>query len=667
METVPIVTDEENQRSFALDIGMTNSQRNIVIKENRTFWIADPAGQASSNEHGLYTSDTRVLADYRWNLSEAPVLLQTHSTRMDAVGFRYARFSGPDQILAVRRKITMSDGGLEEMVSIRNHSSAKRQVTLYFSCRADFTDIFVIRGFSDYHRGAIHTTVVEDAADTIDATLTYRSEWFEGVASIRAMAGQGKKVVDRKITVENSAEGVLRFSFCTTLEREGEQVFLLKVTAATGARPNRAKESRGLPPLPGYDGWFASFPEEWMRRVDPLHRPALRTAITDLRGLLFTTSDGLYPAAGIPWYVTVFGRDALIAAHFIHRWRPDVALGVLRHLSRYQGKKVDSQTEEAPGKILHELRAGELAARSAVPHRPYYGTVDATALFVILCGELARLPDHWDTIYALRAQWEAALRWITDFGDIDGDGFVEYDSNPGDDVRYVTQSWKDSNDSMSHADGVLAGGHIAGAEVQGYSYAAFMAAAEMYKTAGEDLLSRQWADRAEKLRESFDKAFWLDRLGTFAMALDGNKQPLAVHSSNAGHLLWTGVVLHRRVDPLVRSLFAADLWTGWGFRTLGSRERRYNPLSYHNGSVWPHDTAIGALGLARYGLEKEAKRISTALFDLAAAEPDGRLPELVGGYERGEEPAVPYPVACRPQAWDAAALVALAAMELPGF
>ena len=306
---------------------------------------------------------------------------------------------------------------------------------------------------------------------------------------------------------------------------------------------------------------------------------------------------------------------------------------------------------------MHELRFGELTRLGDTPFGPYYGTVDATALFVMLLHQLYRQTGDLELVRELRPHWEAALTWMAEIADADGDGFLEF-SGAGE-KGLAVQTWKDSWDSLSHRDGRLAEGAIAGSEVQGYAYAAYRAAADFYGALGQGDDVQSWRERAEKLKRSFHDRFWLDELQTYALALDGDKCPLEVQNSNAGQLLWTGIVPDDTAPKLVKTLFSEANWSGWGVRTLGAGEVRYNPVSYHNGSVWPHDTSLIAGGLARYGFRDEAARIRAALYDLASSQNDHRLPELVAGYPRTAAPPVPYPVACRPQAWDAAALLYL--------
>ncbi len=626
-----------------------NSQRNRVIKEDRTFWVADGAGDTTSSEHGFYVGDTRILSNNRWEYDAPMTLLQAHSPQPDRAEFQLAEIDGPHQTTAIARTVTITPGSLSDRITIRNFTAAPRRLCIRYCGEADFSDLFTVRGFPAAASGAISVMTPQEGDDEGETPprlfMTYRSATFGGFFKLHA-EGCGESAV--------SPDGA--FSLTTRMTLRPRETYTVEVVLVGDAAPIGFARERPVVSLPTYEAWESSFPTNGHDRFDALHRRALRTAISDVRALLLATEDGPFPAAGVPWYVAVFGRDALITAYFLRRWRPDLVVAVLRHLARFQGMDYDGETEEAPGKILHELRHGELSAERRIPHRPYYGTVDATALYVIVCGVV----DDVEVVRELRPHWEAALRWIVTDGDADCDSFVEYDGGSTSAGGTVVQSWKDSHDSMSHADGSLADGLVAGVEVQGYSYAAFCAAARMYRSLGDTAAARDWARRARMLRSAFDRAFWVDNPGTYAMALDGRKRPLCVLSSNAGQLLWTGIVPKRRARSLVRVLFGPEMWTGWGIRTLASTEERYNPVSYHNGSVWPHDTAIIALGLIRYGYYAEAARIRTALFDLAAGETDARLPELVAGYPRGDGPPVPYPVACRPQAWDAAALIALA-------
>ncbi|WP_339097665.1 amylo-alpha-1,6-glucosidase [Deinococcus sp. VB142] len=334
-------------------------------------------------------------------------------------------------------------------------------------------------------------------------------------------------------------------------------------------------------------------------------------------------------------------------------------LGISRIYQRnptLRSGQYDDETLEQPGKILHELRVGELTRLGHTPHRPYYATADATPLFVWLVGELSQA--HPGLAQELRPRWEAALNWLLTDGDPDGDGFIEYAPQPGGMTNAV---WKDSADSTFDEHGVDASGHIAVIEVQGYAYAAYLSAAQMYETLGEEDKGAEWRERAAALQKQFQERFWWPEQGYYVHGLNGDKTPLRVVVSNPAHALWTGIVPQEYAEQVATRALGEDLWTGWGIRTLGRHEVRYNPVSYHNGSVWPHDTAAAALGMARYGLHSQAQQVARALFDAALAASDLRLSELLAGFDRTEDaPPVPYPAACHPQGWDAAIPLALA-------
>jgi glycogen debranching enzyme len=451
----------------------------------------------------------------------------------------------------------------------------------------------------------------------------------------------------------------LRFSEVPQVIRQDTAKFRFRLEPKTSAELKVMLEL--LNPLESKLAYELSY-ESWRRvrlKVErPEHQRVLNQAVDDLRALLLFNDEGVMPAAGIPWFVTAFGRDSLITSYMILPHYPEVAEGTLRYLAKRQGQTHNVFRAEAPGKILHEVRYGELSRMLRVPFKTYYGTIDATPLFIILLERYYQTSQRLELIEELRPNWEAALGWLQTDGDLDGDGFLEFKgAEPGKGLSI--QSWKDSGDSMSHAHGQLAEGALAVSEVQGYAYAAYQAAATFYELLDQRDKTSFYSEKAKVLKEHFHQAFWLEEMQTYALALDGQKQALRVHNSDAGQLLWTGIVPEMIAPKLVKTLMSDVLWSGWGIRTLGKGEVRYNPVSYHNGSVWPHDTALIAAGMARYGFVQEALKIRTALFDLAASQADLRLPELIAGYSRTSSPPVPYPVACRPQAWDAAALLFL--------
>lgn len=591
----------------------------LPLKEDDTYAVLSDQGMADGDERGFYRHDTRYLARYVWNLPGFSLLV-SEAPRPDRLVQHWSLIVGPDQAVGLRRELTLRRGGFKEHLELENTSLKAQSLEIALEATADFMDLFEARGWRE---------------------VTRKVEGFSYTAE------DGLNVATHLHTTPASPSRSWKF------ELKPKE----KVEISIEARFDSPFDPHGTE-LPSYEEWVSKFP---LHLQSGRSQRVLEQAITDLRALLFSLPEGLFPAAGIPWYVCPFGRDSLITAYMMlpphaggaWQWGADVAKGVLIYLAKHQGKAVDPFRDEAPGKILHEVRLGELSRTGKVPFSRYYGTVDATALFVILLHEYWKNTGDFALVQQLQSNWEAALEWMV--GQSDDHGFITFAPN---EKGLVVQSWKDSHDSLSHTDGALAKGAIAVCEVQGYAYAAYRAAAEFYQTLGQGDQAQPWEVRATHLKTQFNAKYWLPQLSTYALALDGEKKPLAVLSSDPGHLLWSGIVPEEIAPKLIQTLFSQPMWSGWGLRTLGSEEVRYNPLSYHNGSVWPHDTALFAGGLVRYGFYDEALEVAESLFRLAFTQHDMRLPELVGGYPKHPgEPPVPYPAACRPQAWDAASVV----------
>jgi glycogen debranching enzyme len=628
-----------------------------VLMHGETLGVIDPFGGlpgSPNEEHGLYHLGTRHLSKLVLSLAHHPLSLLSSRVTLDNVQLTVDLMNddftehrthpsvGHGQLVPrgtfhVRRNILLFRGVWYEEILVTNYGTHGFDVPLTLELAADFKDIFEVRGTPRSHRGRYEPVRIEEAGavfeyrglDGVDrATRIHLEPPPQAVEpgrltlSFHLAAGEMKRV-NLRITCKNGA-----LSLPLSFEQARREARLCsQALTKGGAQLQCSSESYGV--------WFAR-------------------SRADLNMMCVETEDGPFPYAGVPWFSAAFGRDALLTALATLWMAPGIARGVLAHLARLQSTESNSTMDSEPGKILHEARHGEMPALGEVPYACYYGSVDSTPLFVMLAGRYLHATGDLPFIRRLLPHVQAALRWIDEFGDRDGDGFVEYHRRSADGL--VHQGWKDSGDSVFHADGTPAMSPIALCEVQGYVYAARYGAAEIFEALEQHDAARVERHRAEALRAAFDASFWCDDIGTYALALDHAKRPCKVRSSNPGHCLFTDIALPQRVPALCDQLLGEDMFSGWGIRTLSSREKRYNPMSYHNGSVWPHDTAIAAAGLARYGRRNEALTVVNGLLALSRHVPLYRLPELLCGFPRAhaEGPTL-YPVACSPQAWAAAA------------
>jgi glycogen debranching enzyme len=642
------------QRRGAPPIPAEAREELLVLKDGEMFLCARTDGEvapARVSGEGFYAHDTRHLSEIRLEVGGArPVALSHtvlgHCAVLDATNATLRRGSGSPVAqlsLSITRELTIAAGRLYYLVRVRNFVGAPVTTTLSLALAADFADMFEVRGA---RRRDARGHALAPRRTERGLTLAYVGEdetFRETVLELdpvpdRLDLDAGRANAHWKITLAPGAPVTILASAEPSIGgRRRPRRRLAKATEEL-----REQESR-------WDARCTAFVSD-DQRFDRL----IATSAADLRALIMPAPGGEILAAGIPWYVAPFGRDALMSAGEAMILNPDLARDALTCLAKLQAKEDDPWRDAEPGKILHELRVGELAGAGYVPHSPYYGTIDATPLFLIRAADYHAWTGDLETLHALRPALDAALEWIDRHGDRDGDGFVEYERRSTGGLR--NQGWKDSEDAVVHADGSLAEGPIALVEAQGYVYAAKRTIADVYDALGHAEVAARLRGEATRLREAFNDAFWNPEEGTFALALDGRKRQVASVTSNPGHCLYCGIVDGERAGSVIDRLLAPDMFSGWGVRTLSCDCPAYNPMSYHNGSVWPHDNAIIAAGLKRYGHEQGMLQIAGCLFDVAASASESRLPELYCGFDRSERAAVvAYPVACIPQAWAAAA------------
>jgi glycogen debranching enzyme len=627
-------------------------RRPRTLKHGDTFGVFDHYGDIVSGEgspEGIYHQDTRFLSGLQLLINERRPLLLS-SIVQDNNALLTADLTNPDffdeagrlhlpkdTIHIVRAKFIW-EGCAYERLAVRNFDTRAHDIRLTLLFQADFADLFEVRGHKRRARGRISAAL--HAADAV--VFTYHGLAGDVSRSVVQFAPKptllerGEAVFDLHLKPRGRASLFMAMECdgSAVVRPEAERFFIRLRTARRALRTSTSRAAA-------------------VATSNEILNEGLCRSIADLYMLVTDTPYGPYPYAGIPWFCTAFGRDGIITAMQLLWIDPDIAKGVLRYLAATQAREQRPEADAEPGKILHETRQGEMARLGEVPFGMYYGSVDATPLFVMLAGMYYERTGDLGTIRTIWPNIQAALRWIEQFGDIDGDGFVEYAAKS--ERGLSNQGWKDSEDSVFHADGRLAEGPIALCEVQGYVFAAKRHAARLASALGFGPLAETLRAEAAALRERFEAAFWCADIATYALALDGAKEPCRVRSSNAGQVLLSGIASPRHAARTAAALMDRHYFSGWGIRTIAEGEPRYNPMSYHNGSVWPHDNALIGFGFARYGLSDHVARLFHAMFEAAGYMDLRRLPELFCGFRRiaGKGPTF-YPVACSPQAWASA-------------
>jgi glycogen debranching enzyme len=629
-------------------------QRFRAIKSDDTFGVLDEGGSilaVPGGVQGLYHLDTRHLSRFEFTLGGArPQLLGSmlssdnvtltsdfsNLAMLDLTGATLDR-----GVIHVRQTLFLINGACYGRLACRSFANVCRRIRLELRFAADFVDQFEVRGM---HR-VRHGEPLPAAVETESVTLSYRgldnlvrSTCLSFEPSPQAATADGA-VFDFDL----QPPGQVSIFFAVTFRNDAAPTSRPRAAFGAAYRHTKHRRHASVTATTAISSSNETFNETQLRSVHDLHM------------LVTEKPTGPFPYAGIPWFSTVFGRDALVTALLTLAINPALARGVLRYLAQAQATDFDPASEAEPGKIVHEMRHGEMSLLDEVPFRRYYGSVDATPLFVMLAGAYLNRTGDLLTLRAIWPQIDRALGWIDRRAD--GEGFVTYlRSAKG---GMANQGWKDSYDSVSHADGTLARGPIALCEVQGYVFAARLAGAAIARQLGIHPRATSLEAKAARLRQAFEASFWCERLGTYALALDGDGRRCEVRASNAGHLLMTGIVSPERARGVAAGLMDSDFFSGWGVRTLSASEARYNPMSYHNGSVWPHDNAMIALGMARIGSRDETARLLEGMHAVAGTMDLRRMPELFCGLpRRPDRIPTPFPVACSPQAWAAASMPA---------
>ncbi|MND69752.1 alpha-glucosidase [compost metagenome] len=616
----------------------------MALKDADTFLVADHWGDVKSGADGLFDRDTRMLSHFvltvgrarpsrlSSGVTEDNVFFTCHSTNrpLPPMGGR----SAPAGVLHLERRRFLWDKRLFERVRMVNHGIEDILLPLSFEFGADFADIFQVRGTRRLARGEIHAPVMDGRRVSfsytgLDGVLrTSCLAFSEPPARMSANRAEFMFSLPKGKKLDLYVECGL--DVCDAPDQERWRWNSIQARLAMRRRMRRGASVQAAR-NPRVNDW-------------------LRQSRTDVALLTTDLPTGPYPYAGVPWFSTPFGRDGIITAWQMLWIDPSLAKGVLTYLAARQATELNAFMDSAPGKIMHETRGGEMSALGEVPFGLYYGGVDTTCLFIALAGAYARRTNDMETIRALWPHLIAAAGWMSDYGDSNGDGLIDYARAA--ETGLSNQGWKDSEDSIFDLDGRFPKGPVALLEVQGYAFAAWKALAEIGARLGDDR-AEQWRARAETVRTLVEERFWMEDQGFYAVALDGDGRQMRAVGSNAGHLLFSGLPSPERARQVTRRMLTAEFRSGWGLRTLAKGQARFNPMSYHNGSVWPHDTAMAAAGMARYGERQAVSMLLGEVFG-AAAHFQLRLPELFCGFVRETgEPPIAYPVACLPQAWAA--------------
>jgi glycogen debranching enzyme len=627
-------------------------ERTFVLKQDETFGLFNEFGDIDTRarqDEGLYHQGTRYLSMLALSLAGGRPLLLSAGARRDNLLIA-ADLTNPD--LYVNGRVVVPRGSIHifraklvwqgvcyERIHVRNFSLEPIEVALGLDYAADYADIFEVRGQQREARGtALDTRIGE----------TYAELGYEGLDGLVRRTHIECRPAPQSVTKEG-------MRMVVRLDPHREEVFSVTVSCH-GDQPAVRAASYEAACVQAERS--AAEGERFGLNVETDHGQLnawLQRSAADLNMLLTRTPHGLYPYAGVPWFSTPFGRDGIITALESLWLAPQIARGVLSFLAATQATEMDPERDAEPGKILHEAREGEMAALKEIPFGRYYGSVDATPLFIVLAGAYYRRTGDLPFVHSIWSNIVAAMEWIERYGDPDHDGFVEYARHSPNGL--VQQGWKDSHDSIFHADGRLAEGPIALCEVQGYVFAARLAGAELADALSQHEHGRAWRDAARELREKFQQRFWCEDIGVYALALDGEKQPCRVRSSNVGHCVYSGIASAEHASAILARLEDSTFFSGWGVRTIAETEVRYNPMAYHNGSVWPHDNAIIAASQTNMGAKTLATAILSAQLDASTFFDSSRLPELFCGFRRREGKApTSYPVACSPQAWAAGAV-----------